>query len=148
MKSMKNLASLSKAIRVFRSTDEIVQQLNSNPLLNNKNNLAFYNGAINSIITNKAFMNLWVDDKLIHKGFGIFDTLNIVNFSAYLLNKHLARFESSAKNLGLTLPFSLKDIEHIILSLAACTRLPNLAVRYWCSLGPGSLDTKITVRKN
>lgn len=136
---MKRLASLAKSIKVF-STEEIVQQLHSTPLFNNANNLAFYNGTINAIVTDKAFMNIWIDDKLIHKGFGVFDSLNIINYSAYLLDKHLARFEQSAKYVGLALPHSLKEIERILLSLAAYTKKPNVAIRYWCSRGPGSLD--------
>eukprot|EP00826_Nyctotherus_ovalis_P010543 TRINITY_DN12773_c0_g1_i2.p2 TRINITY_DN12773_c0_g1~~TRINITY_DN12773_c0_g1_i2.p2 ORF type:complete len:147 (+),score=42.66 TRINITY_DN12773_c0_g1_i2:120-560(+) len=136
---MKHLASLAKSIKVF-TTEEITHQFHSTPLFNNSNNLAFYNGAINAIVTDKAFMNIWIDDKLIHKGFGVFDTLNIVNYSAYLLDKHLARFEQSAKYVGLVLPHSLKEIEKILLSLAAYTKKPNMAIRYWCSRGPGSLD--------
>ena len=137
---MKEILSLAKNIKVFTSSNEIIQKLHSTPLLNNQNNIVFYNGFIDAFITDKSFMNLWIDDKIVHKGLAVFDTLNIVNNSAYLLDKHLARFEKSTKHIGLNLPYPLEKIGNILLSLAAYTRKPNVAIRYWCSRGPGSLD--------
>ena len=137
--------NIAKTIKVFTSSAELLHEYQTNPLLTNKNNLAFYNGAINAIVTNKAFMNLWIDDKIVHKGYAVFDTLNVVNYSAYLLDKHLARFETSAEHIGLTLPHSTRQIGNILLGLAAYTKKPNLAVRYWCSRGPGFLDFSSTV---
>jgi len=142
---MKKVMEIAKNIKVFQNDTEILQEASLNPLLQNKNNLAFFNGAVGAIITDRKFMNLWIDDKIIHKGLAIFDTLNVVNYSAYLLDKHLARFENSAKRMGITLPYSIENIGKILLALAAYTRKPNVAIRYWCSRGPGYLDFTSTV---
>ena len=134
------LAKLADSIPVFDSAASLKAMMSS-PGFYNKSQLAFYNGAADAIITNPAFINLLVDDWMIHKGLGVFDTLNVIDKRPYLLDKHVYRFVNSIKSIGIEPPCSAARIQEIILSLIAYTGEKDLAVRYWCSAGQG-MDKK------
>jgi hypothetical protein len=133
---MKKLMEMANGVKVYRSTAAVIEAWQHNPLFRNPNCLALYNGLAKSIITERALMGVGIDDHMVCKGHAVFDTLNIVNGRAYLLDKHLTRFMDSIKRAGLNPPCPKAEIETILLTLAACTKQSNLALRYWCSKGP------------
>jgi len=75
-------------------------------------------------IISKHYLNgQWVEqDKLaispldlaVLRGFGIFDFLTATNGQPFHLDRHLDRYEASAKRLGLASPVSRAELERII----------------------------------
>lgn len=53
------------------------------------------------------------------RGYAVFDLLQTIGGSPYMLQEHLARFHSSAEMLGLPVPVTDEEIERIILKLLA-----------------------------
>ena len=56
-----------------------------------------------------------VDDLAVLRGLGVCDLMRTFNGVPYFLQEHIARLETSAVKIGLTLPWSGKDIQEIIL---------------------------------
>ncbi len=136
-----DLYKLADSIPVFKSDEELVKASHSNPLLCNENYIVFYNGLINAMITDKSFISLLVDDMIIHRGSGVFDSFGVVNFRPYLIDKHLARFFNSIKKNGLEPPGDLKEVQSILLSLVAYAGHSDVAVRCWCTPGPAPIGS-------
>ncbi|MFH2060895.1 MAG: aminotransferase class IV [Pseudomonadota bacterium] len=56
-----------------------------------------------------------VDDLSILRGFGVFDIMRTFNHKPYLINEHIQRLLNSATGIGLSLPWSKKDLIQIVL---------------------------------
>lgn len=67
-------------------------------------------------------MVIHMDDHMVHRGHGVFDTALLTDGYLYQLPRHFARFKRSAKLAGLTLPRSDDAIMRIILDTAAASR--------------------------
>ena len=124
--------------------------------------LAFYSSGAGGIISDPRFMNLPMDDHMVHRGHGVFDTCSVEGRRVYGLDKHLARFLRSAERARVAPPANL-DLKQTILDTiqeatyhAAASSLldnnddagdegggadtphaPALFCRYWLSAGRG-----------
>lgn len=63
------------------------------------------------------------------RGYAVFDVLQTIDGAPYMLPAHLARFRSSADQLGLMVPVSDEEIERIIVELLARNGHPDAMVR-------------------
>ena len=113
--------------------------------------LAFYSSGAGGIISDPRFMNLPMDDHMVHRGHGVFDTCSVEGLSVYGLDKHLARFLRSAERARVAPPANL-DLKQTILDTireasyhaaktgwqsSASDNAPALFCRYWLSAGRG-----------
>ncbi len=89
------------------------------------NNFALYNG---EFIDYNDF-SIHVSDLAIQRGFGIFDFFKVVQGKPIFLDRHLARFKNSAKEMGLTIPFSDEVLVHQIMTLLEKNNLPFSGVK-------------------
>lgn len=76
-----------------------------------KKKIYYVNG--NFVEADKAVIP--VDDLAILRGLGVCDLMRTFNGVPYFLQEHIARLETSAEKIGLTLPWAEKDIKAIIL---------------------------------
>ncbi len=56
-----------------------------------------------------------VDDLAILRGYGVCDIMRTYNGKPYFLDAHIQRLVNSAKEIGLTLPWSAQDIKSVVL---------------------------------
>jgi len=82
-------------------------------------------------------MVIHMDDHMVHRGHGVFDTVLLTDGFLYQLPRHLERFKRSAEQAGLVMPKSDEAIMRIILDTAAASRNLNGIVRYWVTAGRG-----------
>ncbi len=103
---------------------------------------ALYSSLLGGIVTDPALMVLPIDDHMVHRGHGVFDTTTLANGMLYQLDDHLDRFIGSAEIARIPLPFPRNKLRQIILDTAAVGGQRNGALRFWLSAGPGgfSLD--------
>lgn len=127
------------ATKLFTSRLDLLQALESSLNEFETRILAMYNSRVSGIIKDPLLMNIAIDDHMVHRGHAVFDTVSVINGRAYNLRRHLRRIENSASLARIPLPYSIPEIETIILDLAACTNDQNLFIRYWISAGPGSM---------
>ena len=99
---------------------------------------AFYSSQLGGMVTDPALMIVPMDDHMVHRGHGIFDTAAIEAGKIYDLEAHLDRFIRSAQHSKLKLP-ARAEMRDIIVRTAAASGKREASIRYWASAGPGSL---------
>ncbi|GFP78631.1 d-amino-acid transaminase chloroplastic [Phtheirospermum japonicum] len=89
------------------------------------------------IILDPAMMVIPIDDHMVHRGHGVFDTAIILDGYLYELDAHLARFLRSASKAKIVSPFSELDLKSILIQLTIASQCKTGTLRYWLSAGPG-----------
>jgi len=102
-----------------------------------QNYYAMYSSWWDSITTDPNLMTVPVDDHMVHRGDGLFETLKCVDGFIYNLDAHLDRLEGGAKTIGLKMPWSREDIRSIIRAVIQAGKHPDALVRIFVSRGPG-----------
>lgn len=121
----------------YLTSDEALQRLQHYHPAHANNLFAMYSSILGGIITDPALMVLPMDDHLVHRGHGVFDTAMIVDGMLYQLDAHLERLLRSAEMSRIPLPYPPEQLRQIILDTAAASKQRNASVRYWLGAGPG-----------
>jgi 4-amino-4-deoxychorismate lyase len=98
---------------------------------------AMYSSILGGIVNDPAFMVLPLDDHMVHRGHGVFDTATMTHGMLYQLDAHLDRLIRSAQGARIPLPFPRQELRRIILDTAAASHQRDGSIRYWLSAGPG-----------
>ncbi|AED96959.1 D-aminoacid aminotransferase-like PLP-dependent enzymes superfamily protein [Arabidopsis thaliana] len=99
--------------------------------------LAMYSSVVDGITTDPAAMVLPLDDHMVHRGHGVFDTALIINGYLYELDQHLDRILRSASMAKIPLPFDRETIKRILIQTVSVSGCRDGSLRYWLSAGPG-----------
>lgn len=99
--------------------------------------LAFYEHRFGAICTDARLMLAPLDDHLVHRGDGVFETIRFTERKVIHLDAHLRRLASSAEGLALALPCPLEQIREIILAVARAGNKPEGNLRVLVGRGPG-----------
>ena len=99
---------------------------------------AFYSSVLGGVVTDPALMQVPVDDHLVHRGDGVFDTFKCVDRAAYNLDAHLRRLIRSAGEITLAWPGGLEDIRETVLQTLAVADRDACSCRVILARGPGS----------
>ncbi len=70
-----------------------------------------------------------MNDLGIVRGYGVFDLLRTYGYTPFRLRDHLLRLERSATSIGIALPWSLDELERIVLDTYARNRLADASIR-------------------
>lgn len=122
--------------RIF-STEEAIARLGEAVHPQAVNFYAMYSSVLGGIVTDPALMLIPLDDHMVHRGHGVFDTATLAGGKLYQLDQHLARLVRSAEMARIPLPFPATALRQIIVDTAAASRRRDGSVRYWLSAGPG-----------
>ncbi len=124
------------------STTEAIASLRKSVHSKAINYYALYSSLLGGIVTDPALMVLPIDDHMVHRGHGVFDTTTLANGMLYQLDEHLDRLIGSAEIARIPLPFPRNRLRQIILDTAAVSGHRDGVLRFWLSAGPGgfSLD--------
>lgn len=98
---------------------------------------AMYSSAFGGITTDPAAMVIPIDDHMVHRGHGVFDTAIIYNGFLYELDAHLDRLLRSAEKAQINTPFDRATLRHILLQTVAASGCRRGSLRYWLSAGLG-----------
>jgi len=101
------------------------------------NYYAMYSSWWNGITTEPNLMVVPVDDHMVHRGDGLFETFKCVDGAVYNLEAHLARLENGAKAIALQMPWSREDIRRIIGEVLKAGGRRDALIRIFVSRGPG-----------
>lgn len=119
------------------TTDEAIKRLRRTVHPKAVNFYAMYSSILGGIVTDPALMVLPIDDHMVHRGHGVFDTATLAHGMLYQLDQHLTRLVRSAEMARISLPFPSEQLRQIILDTAAASGRRDASVRYWLSAGPG-----------
>ena len=76
------------------------------------NILAFYEHRFGAICRDPRLMLAPLDDHLVHRGDGVFETIRFTERKVIHLDAHLRRLANSAAGLSLTLPCPIEEYPH------------------------------------
>lgn len=99
---------------------------------------SMYSSVFDGITTDPALMLVPVDDHLVHRGDGVFETLKCVDGALYNMPDHLQRLNNSAASLNLTGHYSDEKITELTIETVRAGGKRDCSVRIIISRGPGS----------
>lgn len=99
---------------------------------------AMYSSVLGGVVLDPLLMQVPIDDHLVHRGDGVFDTFKCVGRAAYNLDAHLRRLMRSAAALGLTWPAGIEDLRRVTLETLAHAGRDACSGRVMIARGPGS----------
>ena len=100
---------------------------------------AFYEHRLRAITKDPKQMLIPVDDHLVHRGDGVFESIKAEDGRIYLLDEHLARLEKSAQGLNLDLPMRREELHDAVVAVASAAGRPAQNLRIIAGRGPGGL---------
>lgn len=100
---------------------------------------AMYSSVVGGIILDPRMMVVPVDDHMVHRGHGVFDTAMLLDGCLYELDAHLDRFLRSAAKARIDTAsfFSRDSLRSILVQMTAASGCRKGSIRYWLSAGPG-----------
>ena len=98
---------------------------------------AMYSSWWDGITTDPNLMVVPVDDHMVHRGDGLFETFKCVDGAVYNLAAHLARLEGGARTIALELPWSRAEIQRIVGAVLRAGGHRDALIRIFVSRGPG-----------
>ncbi|CAA6661006.1 unnamed protein product [Spirodela intermedia] len=96
-----------------------------------------YSSISGGITTDPAAMVIPMDDHMVHRGHGVFDTAAIADGYLYELDQHLDRILRSASMAKIALPFGRAAMKAILIQTVSASKCRQGSLRYWLSAGPG-----------
>ncbi len=100
---------------------------------------AMYSSVTDCIVTDQSFMMVPVDDHMVHRGDGIFESFKCMAGSIYNLDDHLDRLGHSCSQLGIALPVPLDEMADIVVQTVLAGGERNALVRLLVSRGQGTM---------
>jgi len=98
---------------------------------------AMFSTLLGGIVTDPTWMVAPMDDHLVHRGDGVFETLRCVAGALYGWEAHLNRLEHSAEAVALRLPLSRRELTEVVIATVRAAGQREAAVRVLVSRGPG-----------
>uniref|UniRef100_A0A803QFF3 Reverse transcriptase domain-containing protein n=1 Tax=Cannabis sativa TaxID=3483 RepID=A0A803QFF3_CANSA len=106
----------------------------------NQQMLAMYSSIFGGITTDPAAMVIPIDDHMVHRGHGVFDTAVIVEGYLYGLDQHVNRIIRSAGMAKITPAFDKQTLRRILIQTASASKCRNGCLKYWLSVGGGDFE--------
>ena len=103
------------------------------------NYYAMYSSVLDGIVTDPALMVVPVDDHLVHRGDGVFETCKCVAGGIYNVDAHLDRLDRSASALSLKGRCGREELTKIMVATLRAGHHADALIRILLSRGPGSL---------
>ena len=117
--------------------DQYLEKMLSLPRPGGEEVLAFYEHRIGAICKDPALMLLPLDDHLVHRGDGVFETLKYLDGLIYQLDPHIERMKRSSSAIFLEPPCSWEEIRQLIIDVAKAGGKDKGLIRVLLGRGPG-----------
>ncbi len=116
-----------------------VARLRETPRPGTDNVLAFYEHRMGAICREPKLMLTPLDDHLVHRGDGVFESLRMAEGRILQLDAHIARLKDSSAVIGLTPPCPWEEIRTILLEVARAAGTPDGGLKLLLGRGGGGL---------
>jgi branched-subunit amino acid aminotransferase/4-amino-4-deoxychorismate lyase len=124
----------------YWSFEDAVAFLSEAPRENPGKALVMFSSLRGAMVTDPRLMWVPVDDHLVHRGDGVFETLLFEGGGVYNLPAHLQRLEASAAALGLKLPMPLPGLTRVIEDCFHLAGKERALARLLLGRGPGGFS--------
>lgn len=138
--SMQDQDDAELTVPVF-SLPKVIEKMqeNTGKRIGKQSYRAMYSSIFGGITTDPTLMVIPIDDHMVHRGHGVFDTALIIDGYLYELDAHLDRFLRSASMAKLA-PFNRSYLRSILVQTVAASQCKQGALRYWLTAGPGDFS--------
>ena len=119
------------------SSDEYLRKMIAIPRLCAGDVLAFYEHRVGCICRDAACMLIPLDDHLVHRADGVFETVKYAAGRAYQFDAHMGRLRRSAGSLFIPPPCPWETIGELALAVAAAGEETDGLLRILLGRGPG-----------
>jgi len=99
---------------------------------------AMYSSLLGGVVRDPVLMQVPIDDHMVHRGDGVFDTFKCVGRGVYNLDAHLHRLMRSAAAIGLAWPGGMDEIRSLALDVLKLAGRSDCSGRVMIARGPGS----------
>lgn len=100
---------------------------------------AMYSSLYGGIVTDPVLMLLPLDDHVVHRGDGVFESVKCVHGKIYNLSSHIERLFHSAKPLLLSIPETPETLSALVVETIRAGAHRDCCVRVLVTRGPGGL---------
>ncbi len=100
---------------------------------------SFYSSVWDAVTTDPSLMLVPVDDHLVHRGDGVFDSAKCIGGKVFNFDAHVARLLRCAEAIGISSPWSAEEIKSIAYETITAGGHPNCSVRIIIARGPGGM---------
>ncbi|WP_027370460.1 aminotransferase class IV [Desulfovermiculus halophilus] len=121
------------------STEDYIQRLLTTSRPGLEDILAFYDHRVGVLAPDPRLMLIPLDDHLVHRGDGVFETLKFEHGRMYQLDAHLQRMQGSSRSIYVQPPCSWKRVRELTLEVAASAGTASGLVSLFIGRGPGGL---------
>jgi branched-chain amino acid aminotransferase len=118
-------------------TDAYLARLLAAPRPGSESVLAFYDHRLGVIGTDPRLLLIPLDDHLVHRGDGVFETLKYVGRRLYQVKPHFDRMERSASAIFLAPPCPWAEVASLTLDVCRAGGIDDGMVRVLVGRGPG-----------
>src|SRR5690242_12106916 len=129
---------------LLRSEADIIKHMRKNLPPFSNNFLCFFSSSLKAYITDPLFMSIPLEDKMVHRGYGVFETTKIFDNKIYQLDSHIDRLDKSIKKINLKSIYSREEYREILMNLASIARKiepkSDIELRYFYSAGLGNMS--------
>ena len=101
---------------------------------------AMYSSIVDAITTDPAAMVVPVDDHLVHRGDGVFESMKCLDGAIYNVHAHLDRLEKARKAVEIDCPHSREDLLEIMSQTVHAGGRRDCLIRLLLSRGTGTMS--------
>ncbi|KAK3137209.1 hypothetical protein QOZ80_5BG0449240 [Eleusine coracana subsp. coracana] len=124
-------------VPVYASGSQVLQKLQEKWKSTKQHHPAMYSSVIGGIILDPCMMVIRIDDHMVHRGHGVFDTATISEGCLYELDAHLDRLLVSASKAKIDTPYPRETLRSILIQTTAASGCKTGSIKYWLTAGPG-----------
>ncbi len=119
------------------TTEEYTQRLLDTYRPGLEDVLAFYEHRMGVIGKDPRLMLIPLDDHMVHRGDGVFETLKFVHRRIYQLDAHLQRMKKSGETIFLQPPCSWNKVRELVLEVTKAAEIDTGIISMFIGRGPG-----------
>ena len=139
---------------LLKSEEEIIKKLRETISPATKDLLCYFSSSLGAYITDPLFMNVPMEDKIVHRGYSVFDAIKIFGNKIYQIDKHLDRFEKSINYINLKSKFTHDEYKQMLIKLSSIARSietnldQDIELRIYYSAGIGNYSVVVDDTKH
>ncbi|WP_028573957.1 aminotransferase class IV [Desulfonatronovibrio hydrogenovorans] len=122
------------------SGQEYLDRLMSLPRPGEDKIFAFYEHRIGMICKDPKLLLIPMDDHMVHRGDGIFETVKFINRRIYQLDAHLERMEKNCRTVAIEPPVPFSRIRELVLDVARAADRDEGYLSFFIGRGPGGFS--------
>lgn len=121
------------------NTEEWIGRVRGLPRAGEEKVLIFYDHRIGGMCRDPRFMLIPLDDHMVHRGDGVFESLHVTEGRILELDAHLERLRHSCGVLELEPPCAWDELRDIVLAVTSAAGEKYCAVKVLLGRGPGGM---------